>query len=424
MEYLALIAISTMVDYVAASTIASSQHMLKRLAWLSASLATNLGLLFLFKYSSWFMNDVASPLRILNADMVGRFNEFWHYALPVGISFYTFQTMSYTVDVYFGRVQPERNPFKFALFVSFFPQLVAGPIERFSRLHHQLFEPKNLTYENLQHGGRLILYGLFIKMCVADNVAPLVDQIFGEYQSASSVQLLWGMVLFGIQIFSDFHGYSLIAIGSARLLGIALMDNFNSPYSSLSIREFWTRWHISLSTWFRDYVFIPLGGSRASIARWSLNILIVFLVSGLWHGANWTFLAWGAIHGLAYLIERVSNFNRMESLFMKPIRWLITSAVVFLAWVFFRSENIETATSYIYRMFSGVESTINMEWSPLLLSFVGLFLISDFVFKFGNIHDWLNSKRVHIRWGVYALLTYSIMAHSGTINHPFIYFQF
>ncbi len=289
-EYLSLIVISTLVDFSVGRYLNRETNSGKRKAALALSLLVNLGMLFTFKYANWFINDLL-PSAALNglASVFPSISSGLNLVLPVGISFYTFQTMSYTIDVYYNKVKAESNLAKFALFVSFFPQLVAGPIERFQRLHHQLFEFHHFSYENLKYGLRLMLWGLFIKMCVADNLSPLVDQIFERYTEASSIQLLIGMLGFSIQIYSDFQGYSLIAIGTARVLGIRLIYNFNAPYFAQSIRDFWSRWHISLSTWFRDYLYIPLGGSKVSTLKVSLNVLVVFIVSGLWHGANLTF---------------------------------------------------------------------------------------------------------------------------------------
>jgi D-alanyl-lipoteichoic acid acyltransferase DltB (MBOAT superfamily) len=421
LSYLSLIITSTVVDYFAAQGIHRSTKQQAKRAWLALSLFANVGLLMAFKYAGWFVEDVAFPF--LSEDQVSRFTAFWDFALPVGISFYTFQTIGYTLDVYYGKAKPEGNPFKFALFVSFFPQLVAGPIERFTSLHPQLFQAQRFSYRNLQRGGRLVLYGLFIKMCIADNLAPIVDQIFRASDAASQMQLISGALLFGLQIYSDFHGYSLIAIGTAQLFGIKLMDNFNAPYTATSIRQFWSRWHISLSTWFRDYLYIPLGGNKVGQAKLAMNILIVFLVSGLWHGANWTFVVWGGMHGLAYLMERWF-IGRDTSYWLNFPKWLGTMIIVFTAWIFFRSETLTDASLYINNMITGSASALVLEWDPVLIALVGLFILSDLHFRDRGFDAWLNEKSGFIRWSVYGLLIYCITTLSGAVQHPFIYFQF
>ena len=423
-EYLALIVISTLVDFSVGRYLNRETNSGKRKAALALSLLVNLGMLFTFKYANWFINDLL-PSAALNglASVFPSISSGLNLVLPVGISFYTFQTMSYTIDVYYNKVKAESNLAKFALFVSFFPQLVAGPIERFQRLHHQLFEFHHFSYENLKYGLRLMLWGLFIKMCVADNLSPLVDQIFERYTEASSIQLLIGMLGFSIQIYSDFQGYSLIAIGTARVLGIRLIYNFNAPYFAQSIRDFWSRWHISLSTWFRDYLYIPLGGSKVSTLKVSLNVLVVFIVSGLWHGANLTFLAWGAIHGLGYLAQKYFRFHSPSTL-IKIANRLVTLTLVCFAWVFFRSVSVTDGFDFIQNIVTSNTNHITLGWNPLIISFAGLFLLSDFVFKHGDIHNWLEHQTLVKRWVVYTFLIYSIFGFSGTVNHPFIYFQF
>lgn len=422
-EYLSLIVISTTVDYFAAQIIHDSSNQSRRRFALATSLVVNLGLLAFFKYSGWFIQDVASPIGLFDEAMSARLTSFMSFALPVGISFYTFQTMGYTIDVYYRQAIPERNPLKFALFVSYFPQLVAGPIERFNKLMPQLKKEVAFDYRNIQHGGRFVLYGLFIKMCIADNIAPVVDEIFASHDIASSAQLMWGMILFGLQIYSDFHGYSLIAIGVAKMMGVDLMKNFDAPYSSLSIREFWSRWHISLSTWFRDYLFIPLGGSRVNSIRLVVNVSAVFLISGLWHGANWTFVVWGALHGAAYLLERWFLTNDTRNALKIP-RWFVTMLIVFIAWIFFRSETVEQGNLYVARMLSFETGMVNISWDPILISLIGLFLLSDIHLKNRDFDQWLSTKSEVQRWSVYGLLIFCITALSGTVNHPFIYFQF
>ena len=424
-EYLILIAFSTVVDYLVGQYLYMSDNRKKRLLALSISLTTNLGLLFFFKYFNWFLDDIASPLGFISQEAYGYWNQNFQFLLPVGISFYTFQTMGYTIDVFQKKVEPEKNIFKFALFVSYFPQLVAGPIERFKHLKTQLFTKHSFTYEDLQHGGRLILYGLFIKMCIADNIANSVDLVFNDIASYNSAVLLQTTILFGLQIFSDFHGYSLIAIGTARLFGVHLMTNFNSPYTSLSIREFWSRWHISLSTWFRDYLFKPLGGSRVHQLRLTANILIVFIVSGIWHGANFTFVAWGLIHGLAYVIEKYTwKHLKTNNQIINIFRWLWTMSIVFVAWIFFRANSMDDAIYFVAKMISGGTGNVEASFPPIALSFVGLLIISDIVLKDQDIQSWFNKQSFIIRWSAYSFMLLAILGFAGTVNHPFIYFQF
>ena len=294
-EYILLIVASTLVDYFSGIRMEKLPDRKSRLPWLLLSLGVNLGLLFFFKYA----NFATGNLNLL-FQKVGLSNEIpmMKLLLPVGISFYTFQTLSYSIEVYFGRQKAEKHLGYFALYVSFFPQLVAGPIERYSRLAPQFRIKQHINYDNLSRGLRLILYGLFIKMVIADNISGIVDLVYAAPENFASLDILKGIFLYSFQIYSDFYGYSTIAIGSALLLGIRIMDNFKSPYLAKNISEFWQRWHISISTWFRDYLYFPLGGNRVSKQRWVLNILLVFLISGLWHGANWTFLIWGLLFGL------------------------------------------------------------------------------------------------------------------------------
>ena len=424
-EYLGLIVFSTIVDFFISQFLEKTTDEQKRKIALGISLTTNLGLLFFFKYFNWFLDDVASPTELIPENVLNYWHVHFQFLLPVGISFYTFQTLGYTIDVYYRKTKPEQNIFKFALFVSYFPQLVAGPIERFSNLQSQLFDQHKLTYENLQHGGRFILYGLFIKMCVADNIANVVDSVFNDIGAHSSADLFTAMLLFGLQIFSDFHGYSLIAIGTAQLFGVHLMTNFNAPYTATSIREFWSRWHISLSTWFRDYLFIPLGGSRVSSMRWVVNILIIFIVSGFWHGANFTFLAWGAIHGIAYILETYTwNKSDPNNKLINAVRWVVTMTIVFVAWVFFRADSIQHALDFLSGLFRNGSIDSSLIYPPIIIAFIGFLMLSDFVFKDRNIHVWMNEQKFGTRWFIYAIMIYSILGFAGTVNHPFIYFQF
>lgn len=420
-EYLTLIIASTTVDYFAAQGIYNAKTKNTKKAWLGLSLISNLSLLIAFKYAAWLVNDFGALF--LPTEALMNFDKFWDFALPVGISFYTFQTIGYSLDVYNGKIVPEKNYLKFGLFVSFFAQLVAGPIERFSSLHPQLFQNTSLQFKNLQKGARLILYGLFIKMCIADNLAPIVNQIFNDFESASQWQLLLGAIGFGFQIYSDFHGYSLVAIGSAQLFGITLMDNFNAPYTATSIRAFWSKWHISLSTWFRDYLYIPLGGNKKGNTRLYLNILIVFIVSGIWHGANLTFLIWGAIHGTAYLLEKRFTSNNTKGWLLFP-KWFVTMSIVFTAWIWFRSPDVSTASAYFLKLTTGAGEGLALNIDPIFYSLFGLFLISDLHCRNKGFDNWIGEKSTLFRWLSYGFLFYSILTLSGTVQHPFIYFQF
>ncbi|MEO8165264.1 MAG: MBOAT family O-acyltransferase [Betaproteobacteria bacterium] len=294
-SYVLLIVASTLLDYCAGRTIAGSDNKAVRLAALSASVSVNLGLLFTYKYLDFVITTIdgvtgywGMPADIPLANLV----------LPVGISFYTFQTMSYTIDIFRDRIGPERHFGLFAVYVAFFPQLVAGPIERAEHLLPQFRRKTQLDYERWRSGLMQAMWGLFKKACIADLASPFVNGVYADPQAFNGSYLLLATFLFGLQIYCDFSGYSDIAVGVARVLGFDLMTNFKQPYFSTSLSDFWRRWHISLSTWFRDYVYIPLGGSRVSRLRMTFNILIVFIISGVWHGANWTFALWGLIHGV------------------------------------------------------------------------------------------------------------------------------
>jgi len=427
-EYVGLIILSTLVDYISGIRMAKLPDRRSRLPWLILSLVTNLGLLFTFKY----FNFATENLNLL-FHRVGLSAQIpmSHLLLPVGISFYTFQTLSYSIDVYFGKQEAEKHPGYFALYVSFFPQLVAGPIERYSRLAPQLREEHVITYDNLANGLRLILYGLFIKMVIADNIAVIVDQVYADPDHFVSVDILKGVLLYSFQIYSDFYGYSTIAIGSALLMGVRIMDNFKTPYLAKNISEFWQRWHISLSTWFRDYLYFPLGGNRVSKQRWVFNILIVFLVSGLWHGANWTFLIWGALFGSLYIIERV--VNRALSLQKVYSSWSAghillatkTFVLVTLLWVFFRSQGIEQAFQIFRLMFHpGAAGSQSLAIPLSTWIFLLIFISSDLVLYNKRFDTWIGDIPYLIRWLIYGLLLFGIIIFAGVENFPFIYFQF
>lgn len=363
----------------------------KRKKYLYLSLLVNLGLLFSFKYLYFFTDSLNTAFTAINTDYKVPLIKL---LLPVGISFYTFQTLSYTIDVYRGVTQAERHFGRFALYVSYWPQLVAGPIERSNRLLPQLKLNTNFDSQRIIHGLVQMAYGFFKKIVVADRLAVYVNVVFADVENFSTIPLIIAAVFFSFQIYADFSGYSDIAIGASRIMGVELMDNFRRPYLSRSISEFWKRWHISLSSWFRDYVYIPLGGNRTLKWRWYYNLFITFLVSGLWHGANWTFVVWGALHGF-YLIAAIwldSLKKKLKTIFTwKEKSWydkiqqqLITYILVVLGWIFFRAESITSAGLYLKKIAS-MDFTFHLaQWCAyqgpfnLLLSFVaiGLLLLS------------------------------------------------
>lgn len=427
-EYVFLIAISTLVGYLSGVLMEKYPDKKSKLLLLIFNLCANLGILFFFKY----FNFVAENLNILFDKLeVGRDIPLMNVLLPVGISFYTFQALSYSIDVYFGRQKAEKHLGYFALYVSFFPQLVAGPIERFSRLTPQLKAKHDFTYDNLSNGLRLILYGLFIKMVIADNLAGIVDNIYATPGNYSSLDILTGIVFYSFQIYSDFYGYSVIAIGSAKIMGVNLMNNFKTPYLAKNIAEFWQRWHISLSTWFRDYLYYPLGGNRVKKSRWAINILIVFVVSGIWHGANWTFLIWGALFGILYILEKIINsvFKLVKE--HKPYSlWHIllsikTFGLVTLIWVFFRSQSFGDAINIFSLLFSGTGQITESLIIPGYVWFwLIVFIITDILLYNKRFDSWLANMPLIGRWIIYGIFIFSIIVHAGVENFPFIYFQF
>jgi len=382
----------------------------KRLLLLS--LTANIGILAFFKYFG-FANQTLIDFFALFG------KEFKYYdlgiILPIGLSFHTFQSMSYTIEVYRGQQKAEKHLGYFANYVLFFPQMVAGPIERYATLGEELRKEQRLQFENISAGFRLLLLGFVIKMVVADQLAPFVNAIYAAPTNHSPLQIALALIFFSFQIYADFFGYSLIAQGSARLLGIHIMDNFKTPYFAASIGEFWRRWHISLSTWFRDYLYIPLGGNRVGKWRWIVNTLVVFGVSGLWHGASWTFLVWGLLHGLFLIIEKP----------LKPFANIISTFIlVTLAWVFFRAPDFTSAIQILKGLFKAQsEGPKWMDlWTPL--SALGLLLILDFSYRKQRFDVLLNRLPLVGRWSLYFMLIFALLAFSGTQKFTFIYFQF
>ncbi|MCB0453194.1 MAG: MBOAT family protein [Aequorivita sp.] len=426
-RFLSLIFLSTIVDYSVGLWLGKTQNLTKRKLLLGISLVFNLGLLMTFKYFNFFVETFVDAFALFGTSLKVTS---WNILLPVGISFYTFQTMSYTIDLYRKRIEPTKDIVAFFAFVSFFPQLVAGPIERASHLLPQFKVKRTFNYNASVDGLRLILGGLFKKMVIADNCALLVNNIFANYEVASGSTLFFGAVFFAFQIYGDFSGYSDIAIGTARLMGFDLMKNFNYPYLSQNFSEFWRRWHISLSTWFRDYVYIPLGGSRVSKGRLVFNVFVVFIVSGLWHGANLTFVFWGFIHGLFVLLvllffkkETPFSSERMLPTFGQLIRIGVTFFVVVIAWIFFRSETISMAFQYIGRIFSpNLFSKPEIPMSGILYLF--LFMVFEWIQRTReHILDIGYLKNKWLRYGIYYCVVFALFYYAGDLQ-PFIYFQF
>ena len=384
----------------------------------------------MFKYLKMFLPE-ADPM-IVNINKAtepikGMIKDAVYFSIPLGISFYTFQSLSYTFDVYFKKIIPQTNFFRYATFVAYFPQLVAGPIERYNNLSSQIFSYFKPTYYNFSNGFRLLLMGFFLKMCIADNCGNYADLVFNNYSSYNKFSIITGISMFGLQIYADFSGYSLIALGSARLMGIELMDNFRTPYLSSSISEFWKRWHISLTSWFKDYLYIPLGGNKVSKLRWVFNISLVFLISGLWHGANYTFVIWGAIHAVAYLTESfikpLINFSGSKFKLINLLGGIKTFVIVTFAWVFFRAVDFGSAIEILKAVFnSQAQQSISISQNVIIVLII--FALFDIVLRNTRFDKFLENKSLILRWSMYFLLLACILVFSVTTKHPFVYFQF
>ena len=448
--YIVLIMVSTVITYVCGRIIGALQeNKLKKLV-IALSFISNLGILIYFKYTGFLINTLNSLLTAIHFQRIPTFD----VLLPVGISFYTFQALGYTVDVYRGEVKAERNLLKYALFVSFFPQLVAGPIERSRNLLNQINDEINhklWNYERVTSGLMTMLWGFFLKVVIADRIAVLVDTVFTGYEQYGTVVLTAGAVAFAVQIYCDFAGYSTIAIGAAKALGFDLMENFDTPYLARGIVDFWHRWHISLSTWFRDYLYIPLGGSRCSKVRKYANILVTFGVSGLWHGAGWNYMAWGLLHGIYQIIEKVLKpladsthkrfHTRTESFGYKFFQTAVTFILVDIAWIFFRADSMHQAVHYVQRMFtcrdwwslfdqSLYTLGLNVQEIHILAFGVILLLLTDILryTKRKSIAEFLSGQWIVFRWSVLLVLLFTCIIFGyygpGFDSTQFIYFQF
>ena len=434
-RFLCLIALSIVVDYFIAKAIDKQENKTKRKQILFVSIFVNIGLLFAFKYFNFFLDNISDVCSILGVEISLKS---LNIILPVGISFYTFQTLSYTIDVYRNKIKPTNDFVAFAAFVSFFPQLVAGPIERATNLLPQFLKEREFDEIKASDGLRQMLWGLFKKVVIADNCATYADLIFNSPDSFSGITLILGAVFFAFQIYCDFSGYSDIAIGSARLFGFNLKQNFAFPYFSRDIAEFWRRWHISLTTWFRDYIYIPLGGSRVSKTVVIRNVFIIFLISGFWHGAKWNFIFWGFLNALYFIPLLVFNRNRKnlndidEGRFLPSMKSFVSIGVTFslttFSWIFFRAESMTVAFGFIKRIFIG--SFINLELIRnintfsllILMSFLVLFILIEWVQR-EKQHGLQINNASYKYWFVYLFFVCSILLFGGE-SDQFIYFQF
>lgn len=426
-RYLFLLLSTTLVNYIVARQLGNTKSESGKKKWLLFAVIFSIGVLGYFKYANFFVDSVLSALGYLG---ISPQLSIAKIVLPIGISFFTFQALSYTLDVYNGKMHSRKNFIDVALYVSFFPTILSGPIERGRNLIPQIEKYTALSLEGLVEGGKLFLWGLFTKIVVADRLAAYINVVYGgNIDNFSSSTFLFTAIFYSFQIYADFSGYSSMAIGVGRMLGFKLMTNFQYPYFSTSIKGFWKRWHISLTSWFTEYVYIPLGGNRVSEFRWLVNISVVFLLSGLWHGANWTFILWGALHAIYYLLEHY--FHRIKPAWLKSdkksfrlfsdgVSVLLVFGLVTIAWVFFRVEDFSKACSIVARF---VDSPGSFYWGAS--AFTTLLAIAVLVIFLGM--EWVKYKQVKMSMLISALVYSVVLAMTvllGVTSGGFVYFQF
>lgn len=427
-QYIFILFSTIIIDYAAAIWIEKSAENKKKTYLIVSIIATCL-VLFVFKYFDFFNENM-----LLLSHKFGFYypEKVINFILPIGLSFHTFQSLSYVIEVYKGNQKAERHFGIYSLYVMFYPQLVTGPIERPQNLLVQLREENKFKLANLSQGLRLMLFGLFIKMVIADNIGIYVDQIYASPTDYNSLSILKGIFFYSFQIYCDFLGYSTIAVGCAKTMGYNLMDNFKNPYLSKSIGEFWQRWHISLSTWFRDYVYFSLGGNRVKVQRWMINILVVFILSGLWHGANWTFILWGLAHGLIFILENIFNRifkfkkseNNVVAFVSNAFNIVKTFVIVSFIWVLFRASDLQQVKVICKSILNNFKITDNFSVEPKVWLFLGLFIIIDIILFNTRFDFWCNRRNVVVRWSLYSVMIFLIIVFASVNNTPFIYFQF
>lgn len=442
--YILIIATTIIIDYYAGKRIEDSDGH-ERKAWLMVSIISTCLVLVVFKYFNFFNANISAIASLLDLRYpIG----FLAIALPIGLSFHVFQSLSYVIEVYRGNQKAERHFGIYSLYVMFYPQLVAGPIERPQNLLHQFREEHSFEYERVVEGLRRMGWGLFKKIVIADNLAAYVGRVYDYPHGYGGLVLLVATFFFAVQIYCDFSGYSDIAIGAAQVMGFRLMENFKNPYLASSIQDFWSRWHISLSTWFRDYVYIPMGGNRSSVSRWRFNILVTFLLSGLWHGASWTYVAWGALNGIYMVVSRPAEpyFQKLP-LFLRQIT---TFLLVLAAWAFFRANTLKDAAYIVAALPSGIVEIVRTLFTSVkhvnllpvvdtlnvlsltdgrkhfvfLLIVVAVLFAAELIdYRRGLWKSW-KTQRAWVRWGISVVLALCIMNLGITLEVPFIYFQF
>jgi len=431
--YILILFVTIIIDYIAGILIEKAEGSKKKM-FLGISLVANIGILAVFKYYNFFIDNMQQILNVLNIH--GKLG-YLEIILPIGLSFHTFQAMSYTFEVYYGKQKAEKHLGIYALYVMYYPQLVAGPIERPQNILPQLKEEQSFVPSRVTSGLILMLWGMVKKVVIADRLSFFVDRVFNNPESYEGPSTITAILFFAFQIYCDFSGYSDIARGASRVMGIELMTNFKQPYLSTSIHEFWKRWHISLSTWFRDYVYIPLGGNRKGKLIWYRNLFIIFLISGFWHGASWNFIIWGALHGIfviAYHFIFSSDSKQEHTSIISQIGgWIVTFTLVCIAWVFFRSSNLENAMHVFANLSTGWYKSLHIgSWLVgypvttflIATSLIGLLTVLDYLQEKVLVENFVMKKPALIRYSVYYLLIGMIYILGIYTQSSFIYFQF